>query len=151
MALTTKQERFCTEVVKQSNYSDAYRIAYDCSRTSDLVVNNKASELMARGDIKVRVSELKKAVQEKNIYTIEQSIKRDLSLIERYEAALSVLEDINAKSKDIEVAERTIKYIGQSGYSNAQDRISKQSGFYEKDNVQKGDKITLIERRVIKK
>ena len=151
MALTTKQERFCTEVVKQSNYSDAYRIAYDCSRTSDLVVNNKASELMARGDIKVRVSELKKAVQEKNIYTIEQSIKRDLSLIERYEAALSVLEDINAESKDIEVAERTIKYIGQSGYSNAQDRISKQSGFYEKDNVQKGDKITLIERRVIKK
>lgn len=141
MALTTKQERFCIEVVKQANYSDAYRIAYDCAKWSDKSVNEKASQMMADVKILSRVNELKKAVQEKNIYTLEQSIKRDLSLIERYEGALSVLEDINANTKDIEVAERLIKYIGQSGYSSAQDRISKQSGFYEKDNSQKNPDI----------
>ena len=137
MALTSKQERFCQEVVKQATYSDAYRIAYDAENMSDETINRKASELMANGKITARVDSLRKRVEDKAIYTVEQSIKRDLSLIERYEGALAVLEDINATSKDIEVAERLIRYIGQSGYSSAQDRISKQSGFYEKDNKQK--------------
>lgn len=137
MALTKKQEIFCKEVVKQDTYSAAYRIAYDAKNMSDETIHVKASELMSDGKIKVRVQELKKEIEKKELYTIERSIKRDLSLIERYEAALDVLENKDADSKDIEAAERTIKFITVSGYNSAQDRLSKQHGFFERDNNQK--------------
>ena len=145
MALTSKQEMFCIEVVKQPTLSDAYRIAYDAKNMSPEVVNNEASLLMKNRDISVRVSELKNEIKEKELYTLEKSIKRDLSLIQRYEGALDVLENKKSEKKDIEVAERLIKFIGVTGYNSAQDRLSKQSGFFEKDNTQK----TLPDRVIV--
>lgn len=145
MGLTTKMEMFCQEVVKQPTYSAAYRIAYDSKNMTDKSINEEASKLMSDPNISQRVKELKKGVAEKAIYSIEKSIKRDLSLIERYEAALDVLENIDAPAKDIEVAERTIKYIGATGYSQAQDRISKQSGYFEKNNKQKRGDVSNID------
>lgn len=144
MPLTVKQERFCIEVVKQPTYSAAYRIAYNASGMTDKTINEKASELMSRGKIKARVAELKKKLENKQLYTLEQSIKRDIKLIERYEAALDVLENDKAESKQIEAAERTIRYIGASGYSSAQERLSKQSGWFEKDNKQKEPNVTNV-------
>lgn len=140
MGLTKKQEMFCQEVVKQPTYSAAYRIAYNSSGMNDDVINVEASKLMADPKIAIRVNELKKKVENKMLYTLEKSIKRDLSLIERYEAALDVLENKDAEGKDVEVAERVIRFITHSGYSNAQDRISKQSGYFEKNNEQKHPK-----------
>lgn len=55
---------------------------------SDESINNEASLLMKNRDITVRVQELKKEVENKELYSLEQSIKRDLSLIKRYEGAL---------------------------------------------------------------
>ena len=137
MALTKKQEIFCQEVLKQDTYSAAYRIAYNASGMTDKSINEKASELMANVKIASRVKELKEKVAEKRLYTLSQSVLRDLKLIERYEAALDVLEDIKASDVEIQAAERTIKFIGSSGYNSAQDRLSKQHGFNEKDNDQK--------------
>ena len=137
MALTTKQENFCIEVVKQPTLSAAYRIAYDASNMSFETVNVKASELMKDGKIKVRVNELKAKLEKKELYTLEQSIKRDLKLIGRYEAALDVLESDQSTQNDIVIAERLIKHIGVGGYNSAQERLSKQQGYFEKDNKQK--------------
>lgn len=137
MALTTKQEMFCQEVVKQPTYSAAYRIAYDASGMSDEVVNKEASILMSDRKIAVRVQQLKEKVADKMIYTLEQSMKRDISLIERYEAALDVLENDKSEPSQTEAAERTIRYIGSSAYNSAQDRLSKQSGWFKKHNKQK--------------
>jgi hypothetical protein len=149
MGLTKKQEMFCIEVLKQDSYSDAYRIAYDASRMSNESINVKASELMSSGKISVRVKELRSKVEKKELYTLEQSIKRDIKLIERYESALDVLENDKSDSKQIEAAERTIRYIGSSGYSSAQERLSKQSGWFEKDNKQKTQIIEKISKEEI--
>lgn len=135
MALTKKQEIFAQEVVKQPTLSAAYRIAYDTSNWTDESVNVQASKEMTNPKIVLRVNELKQELQNKFIYTLEQSIKRDLNLIERYEAALDVLENKDANAKDVEVAERLIKHIGATAYNSAQDRISKQSGFYSPTKV----------------
>lgn len=135
--LTKKQEIFCQEVVKQDSYSAAYRIAYDTSNWTDKSVNEKASQMMADVKILTRVNELKEKVQDKLLYTIEQSVKRDLSLIARYESALDVLENYVSTSKEVETAERTIKFIGANGYNSAQERLSKQHGFFSLDNEQK--------------
>ncbi len=144
MALTSKQEMFCIEVIKQPTLSAAYRIAYDTIKMSDEVINKEASLLMKNRNITVRVNELRNKVTNKQLYTIEKSIKSDKGIIKRYESALDVLEDLKSTKEDIQAAERTIKYIGASGYSSAQDRLSKQHGFYEKDNLQNKNQISNI-------
>ena len=133
--LTAKQEKFCIEVVKQPNQSDAYRIAYDAGGMNSDSVNVNASKLMADAKIALRVKELKNKVVDKELYTLSESITRDLSLIKRYEDALDTLSDKDAKEKELIAAGRVIRFIGAGGYSSAQDRLSKQHGFYEKDNV----------------
>lgn len=137
MALTSKQEKFCVEVIKQPTLSDAYRIAYDVENMSDEVINKEASLLMKNRKVSVRVGELKKELEEKEIYTLSQSIRRDLKLIERYEKALDILDNVDSNEKDITAANRTIKHIGSNGYNSAQERLSKQHGFFSKDNNQK--------------
>lgn len=137
MALTKKQETFCKEVLKQDTYSAAYRIAYNASNMTDESVNVNASKLMADAKIALRVNELKEKLEDKLLYTLKQSIERDLKLIQRYESALDVLENDKSEPSQVEVAERTIKFITHSGYNNAQERLSKQHGFFSKDNTQK--------------
>lgn len=135
--LTPKQEKFCTEYLRTSNKTRAYKEAYSTSRMKPETINVKASELFSNGKVSVRVRELQKELEGKELYTLEESIKKDLNLIRRYEEALDILADDSASGKVVEVAIRTIKYIGSNGYGSAQDRIAKKQGFYEKDNDQK--------------
>lgn len=137
MNLTKKQELFCQEAVRQNYLSDAYKIAYSTSKMKETTINERASRLAKEYKISTRISELKRSLADKEMYTLEQSVKRDLKLIERYEGALDVLESSRSKVKDIEAAERTIKFIGSHGYNSAQERLSKQHGFFEMDNSQK--------------
>lgn len=137
MSLTIKQEKFCQEYVKTSNKSEAYRRAYNSENMKPETINRKAVELFENGNVTARVEELRNEIEEKELYTLTESINKDLNLISTYEAALEVLQDLKAKSEDIKAAERTIKHIGSSGYSSAQDRLSKKYGWFEKDNVQK--------------
>jgi phage terminase small subunit len=138
MTLTKKQETFCQQVIIQDTYSSAYRLAYDCSKSTHETVNVNASKLMSDTNIIQRVKELKSKVESKVLYTVEKSIKRDLNLIKMYEDALFILS--NEKSNDVEIttAERTIKFIMVSGYNSAQERLAKQHGFYEEHNRQRG-------------
>lgn len=150
MKLTKKQEIFCQEVIKQESYSDAYRIAYSVKKSTSKTINESASRLMSDPNISARVNELRQMMAEKELYTLEESVKRDLRLIERYEAALDVLEDISSSGRDLEAAERLIKFIGPSGYSSAQERLSKQHGFYERDNKQKQSPLPILTMRLDK-
>lgn len=137
MAITKKQEIFCQEVVNQDSQSDAYRIAYSTKRMTAKQIHEEASKLMKNPKVSQRLNEIKKTISEKKLYTLERSVKRDLNLIERYEAALEVLENKRSTLKSLETAERTIKFIGAQGYNAAQDRLSKQHGFFERHNNQK--------------
>ena len=60
--LTAKQEAFCIAYIETGNASESYRRAYNAEKSSPGVVNNKASMLLARDDIRVRLSELRKPV-----------------------------------------------------------------------------------------
>jgi len=137
--MTPKQEKYCLKFVECSNKTEAYRHAYDCDNMKDETINRKAFDVHKVGKISARIKELQEKLEDKAIYTIEQSIKRDLKLIKMYEDALIVLSDKDSKEKDIEVSGRTIRFIGATGYSQAQDRISKQRGFFEQHNKQKND------------
>ncbi len=74
MTLTAKQEKFCQGVAKGLTYSDAYREAYDAENMKAEVIQNKASDLMKRDDIRVRVDELKERALKRYDLTVDDII-----------------------------------------------------------------------------
>lgn len=74
MTLTAKQEAFAQAVSGGMTQSDAYRSAYDASKTKPDVVSVKASQLMADGKVAVRVAELQAALADKQLWTRIDSV-----------------------------------------------------------------------------
>lgn len=74
MTLTPKREKFAQCVASGMNQSDAYREAFDTSKTQPHVVNIKASQLMAIGMVRLRVEELRKPAAEKSGITLESHL-----------------------------------------------------------------------------
>jgi hypothetical protein len=55
-----RQERFCQEILKGYNQSDAYRVANPlCKRWKPETVHKKASDMMLLGEVQGRLEELK--------------------------------------------------------------------------------------------
>ena len=75
MSLTQKQEAFCIAYMETGNASEAYRRAYDAENSSQQVINNKASGLLARDDIRIRLEELRAPVIKKAQITVEDLIR----------------------------------------------------------------------------
>src|SRR5690625_2534072 len=151
MSLTPKQEKFCQLFVRYGDKSKAYRGAYNSENMKPETINERASRLSHEYKISARIEELKEELQKREVYTLEKYIKRDISLMEKYEAALAVLENPASDKKEVTAAERMIKFIGANGYNSAQERLSKQHGFFERDNTQKQPVIKPIEFQVIGK
>lgn len=72
--LTPKQEAFCQAIVSGLSQADAYRKAYDAKAMKPAVIQNKASLLMKRGEVRVRIENLRKPVIEKLQYGLEQAM-----------------------------------------------------------------------------
>lgn len=137
MAFTPKNEKYCQAYILLGDKSAAYRQAYSTSRMKPETIHNKAHKLSLKAEVRARIEELQNEQKKKNEYTLETSIEKDLKLIQRYEKALDTLENPKSKKRDLEAAQRMIKFIGSNGYNSAQERLSKQHGFFEKDNNQK--------------
>ena len=75
--LTAQQERFVILIVygrdgKFVTQAGAYRLAYDCRRSSDVTIWKRASELMANRKVAGRIAELRNAV------ALQSNITREL-------------------------------------------------------------------------
>lgn len=114
--LTIKQERFCNEVVKTGNLSEAYRIAYNAENMTSKSINEKASELNSRVKIKSRIKEL----QEEVIIDTKISVKWVVD---------KLVEVVEADDKD---------------RVQALDKLMKHLGGYEKDNTQSKATVTNL-------
>jgi hypothetical protein len=73
--LTAKQEAFCQAIADGMTQADAYRAAYSAEKMTDKAIYVKASELMASGNVSVRVAELKQALADKQLWSREMSVK----------------------------------------------------------------------------
>ena len=105
--LTRKQLNFCSSYIKCSSKSEAYRESYDTESMKPETIHRKAVELFKNGKVTARIEELQNKIEKKELYTLEESIKKDLKLIQRYENALDVLEDITSSNEEVVVAKRT--------------------------------------------
>ena len=74
MKLTAKQEKFAQCLADGMTQADAYRSAYNASKMKPETIWSKASELMADGKVTARVTELRAALEEKQLWTREQSV-----------------------------------------------------------------------------
>lgn len=75
MSLTAKQEAFAQGLANGLGQADAYRAAYDAENMKDATIYNRAGDLMKNSEITARVAELKKAVQNKLLWSREMSVK----------------------------------------------------------------------------
>lgn len=104
-ALTPKQNRFARLVASGKTYSDAYREAYDCDKSSDAVINNEASLLMQDRVISMRVDQLQAEISRSVVAS---------SLNDR-ERALARLREVAFDNKVISVMElRALELVAKA-------------------------------------
>jgi phage terminase small subunit len=82
--LTSKQEAFCQAIADGMTQADAYRAAYSAGKMTDKSVWERASHLMKDVKVTARVSELKSALEAKQLWTREMSVK---GLVTAYKVA----------------------------------------------------------------
>jgi phage terminase small subunit len=75
MALTPKQEAFALAYVETGNASEAYRRAYNAGNMKPAVIAVKASELLAHGNVSVRVKELQDAALDEHKITMSDILR----------------------------------------------------------------------------
>ena len=75
MHLTPKQEAFALAYVETGNASEAYRRAYNAGNMKPAVIAVKASELLAHGNVSVRVKELQAAALDEHKITMSDILR----------------------------------------------------------------------------
>jgi phage terminase small subunit len=83
--LTAKREAFCQAIVGGMSQADAYRTAFDAGKMKDATIHKRASELMANGEVRGRLADLRKPALETLGITLQQHLSdlgriRDLAL-----------------------------------------------------------------------
>lgn len=73
--LTPKQEKFAQCVADGMSQAEAYRTAFDCKPTTKSeTIHAHASRLMSDGKVSARVSELRKMLTERSLWSREDSV-----------------------------------------------------------------------------
>ena len=72
--LTPKQEKFVQALISGMSQREAYKEAYNAANMKDETIDNKASLLFAKGEIRNRYEELVNENKQKALYTLEDSI-----------------------------------------------------------------------------
>ena len=75
MALTPKQEAFALAYVETGNASEAYRRAYNAEKMKPEVIANKASALLKRGEVRVRVEMAQAKAVERHETTVDDILR----------------------------------------------------------------------------
>ena len=75
MPLTPKQEAFALAYVETGNASEAYRRAYNAGNMKPEVIANKASALLKRGEVRVRVEMAQAKAVERHETTVDDILR----------------------------------------------------------------------------
>ena len=122
--LTSKQEAFAIAVASGKTQADAYRDAYNVKpTTSPASVQNKASLLMKKGEVRVRVKELKKPIIEASGITLESHLNRLAHLGQKAEEAESYTAAISAEVARGKVAQLYTERVELTGNFNVDIKV----------------------------
>tara|TARA_R100000908_G_scaffold30764_1_gene13853 strand:+ start:8357 stop:8827 length:471 start_codon:yes stop_codon:yes gene_type:complete len=132
--LTPKQRKFAEEYVNTGNASEAYRRAYDVSKTtSNDVIKVKASELLKNGNISVTVKELQ--IQQANKYEITRKEVAEgyFKMIKSWEYLMDLASKENLTKEQKSKFYLLKEMVKGSDYRGAYDSIAKMFGLNAPD------------------
>ena len=123
--LTPKQEAFAIALASGKTQADAYRSAYDVKATTKPeTTQNKAHQLMKKGEVRARVEELKKPIIEAAGITLESHLARLEHLGKKAEDAESYTAAISAEVARGKVAQLYTDNINVTGNFNVGIKIN---------------------------
>lgn len=70
--LTPKQEKYVQNLVKGMSQREAYKNSYNAEGMKDNTIDNKASDLFKKGEIRARYDELVKRLEDKTIMSAKE-------------------------------------------------------------------------------
>ena len=71
--LTPKEQKFVDNIISGKNPTEAYKDAYDTTTTNPITIKTSAQKVLRKPYINHTIEEHKKRVQEKLVYTAEDS------------------------------------------------------------------------------
>lgn len=72
--LTEKQEAFCRAFVETGNASEAYRRSYDAKNMGQNTIAVKASEMLSKDNVSVRLQQLREVHQKRHNVTVDSLV-----------------------------------------------------------------------------
>ena len=109
MKLTAQQEKFAQAIADGMTQADAYRHAYDCSKTKTNVIHVNASKVAAIAKVALRVESLKAALSEMALWTRQDSVK----------TLKSIADGLGSGSKPNEVVSAVKELNAMHGFNEA--------------------------------
>ena len=132
--LTPKQNKFAEEYVNTGNASEAYRRAYDVAgTTSNEVIAVKASELLRKGNISVRVKDLQKQEAEAFQITRKEVAEGYFKMIKSWEYLMDLAAKENLTKEQKAKFYLLKEMVKGSDYRGAYDSIAKMFGLNAPD------------------
>lgn len=99
MGLTPKQEHFAQNLFSGMTQADAYRKAFGQGKYNDKTLIEAASRLSANSNVLARVKELQKTLENKALWTREDSInklKEAFEMVEKATDLVPIVKELNA-------------------------------------------------------
>ena len=133
MSLTTKQEIFVQRLLEGNTQAEAYRFAYNCENMKDKTIIEKASKLMAQGNIRARYQELLDEYKEKAKWNRSKAEEKLMWLLDK-------------SQEDIEY--RGLKQANSNSMLNTIKELNTLTDLYPKKN--KEEDVSLEDREAEK-
>ena len=149
MKLTPKQEKFCNYYLESGNASEAYRRAFSCQNMAEQTVWVKASCLLAKDKVKVRIGQLRAELQKRSDITKDEAVSiladiaraniiNCLDVKSANNFTTVTVKDLNSLPKSIQSSIFSIKATEKGGYElrlynkiDAIEKLSKLLGWDE--------------------
>ena len=164
--LTLKQEKFCIEVVRTGNQSEAYRRAYDAENMTTKSITEAASTLVNDSNIASRIAEIRSQHTEelekelkidattllRDLNNLRQAKVSDYVKLDGTELVFKSFDELTPDQLKCIESIRNTKYgieLKLHGKEWTTTSIAKHIGFYAEHNFQKTAELSSAERQEV--
>lgn len=136
--LTEKQEAFCRAFVETGNASEAYRRSYDAKNMGQNTIAVKASEMLNKDNISVRLQQLREVHQKRHNVTVDSLI-----------AELEEIKNVALSAETPQSSAAVAAVLGKAKLTGLDKQLVQLSGGL--DNMNTNINITAEDVKVFKK
>lgn len=136
--LTEKQEAFCRAFVETGNASEAYRRSYDAKNMGQNTIAVKASEMLNKDNISVRLQQLREVHQKRHNVTVDSLV-----------AELEEIKNVALSAETPQSSAAVAAVLGKAKLMGLDKQLVQLSGGL--DNVNTNINITAEDVKVFKK